>query len=53
MKQIVILSTKTKKDLELLQIAKRLAAIYNSKLSIVDLNGSINQPQVNRKKKNQ
>ncbi|WP_198290586.1 cation:proton antiporter [Leptospira noguchii] len=34
------------KDLELLQIAKRLAVNYNSKLSIVDLNGSINQPQV-------
>ncbi|PJZ42646.1 sodium:proton antiporter [Leptospira kmetyi] len=31
------------KDLELLQIAKRLAANYNSKLSIVDLNGSVNE----------
>ncbi|MCG6168396.1 cation:proton antiporter [Leptospira sp. FAT2] len=31
------------KDLELLQIAKRLAGNYNSKLSIVDLNGSIHQ----------
>ncbi|EYU61708.1 Cation:proton antiporter [Leptospira interrogans serovar Manilae] len=34
------------KDLELLQIAKRLAANYNSRLSIVDLNGSTNQPQI-------
>ncbi|MBW0434528.1 cation:proton antiporter [Leptospira yasudae] len=31
------------KDLELLQIAKRLAGNYNSKLSVVDLNGSIHQ----------
>ncbi|TGL97508.1 sodium:proton antiporter [Leptospira barantonii] len=31
------------KDLELLQIAKRLAVNYNSKLSIVDLNGSVDQ----------
>ncbi|WP_061248703.1 cation:proton antiporter [Leptospira alstonii] len=31
------------KDLELLQIAKRLAGNYNSRLSIVDLNGSVNR----------
>ncbi|MBM9501256.1 cation:proton antiporter [Leptospira sp. 201903071] len=33
----------SEKDLALLQIAKRLASNYNSKLSIVDLNGSVDQ----------
>ncbi|EMY77562.1 transporter, CPA2 family [Leptospira weilii serovar Ranarum str. ICFT] len=34
------------KDLELLQIAKRFASNYNSKLSIVDLNGSVNHTRI-------
>ncbi|MBM9577891.1 cation:proton antiporter [Leptospira sp. 201903070] len=33
----------SEKDLALLQIAKRLASNYNSKLSIVDLNGSVDR----------